>query len=154
MPLSQFKVVIDQPVDWADMDSFRHVNNVVYFRYFENARLEYIRRLVWLAFEAATGIGPILASTSARFRKPLTWPDIIDIGVRVAAVGDDRFTFEHRIVSRKLQAVAAEGEGVVVTFDYRRGVKVPMPDELRRRIAALEATAGARPSSAEEALRR
>jgi acyl-CoA thioester hydrolase len=144
--LAGFPVVVEQAVAWGEMDSYRHVNNVVYFRYFENARLEYIRRLDWLAYEQDTGIGPILASTSARFRKPLTWPDTIDIGVRVTAVADDRFTLEHRIVSRRLQAIAAEGEGVIVTFDYRRGVKAPVPDELRRRVAALEATA-ARPSS-------
>jgi acyl-CoA thioester hydrolase len=137
--LAGFPVVVEQAVAWGEMDSYRHVNNVVYFRYFENARLEYVRRLDWLAFEQETGVGPLLASTSARFRKPLTWPDVIDIGVRVTAIGDDRFTLEHRVVSRRLQAIAAEGEGVIVTFDYRRGVKVPVPDELRRRVQALEA---------------
>jgi acyl-CoA thioester hydrolase len=136
-----FPVVVEQAVVWGEMDSYRHVNNVVYFRYFENARLEYIRRLDWLKYEEETGVGPILASTSARFRKPLTWPDVIRIGARVTALGDDRFTFEYRVVSSRLQAVATEGEGVIVTFDYRRGVKVAIPDELRRRIAALEATA-------------
>jgi acyl-CoA thioester hydrolase len=136
-----FPVVVEQAVVWGEMDSYRHVNNVVYFRYFENARLEYFRRLDWLAYEEETGVGPILASTSARFRKPLTWPDVIRIGARVTTIGADRFNFEYRVVSSRLQAVATEGEGVIVTFDYRRGVKVPIPDELRGRIAALEATA-------------
>src|SRR5256885_557267 len=54
MPLAQFKVVIDQPVAWGDMDSFGHVNNVVYFRYFENARVEYFRRIGWWDSMAAT----------------------------------------------------------------------------------------------------
>jgi acyl-CoA thioester hydrolase len=140
-PLSGFPVVVEQAVVWGEMDSYCHVNNVVYFRYFENARLEYFRRLDWPAYEEQTGVGPILAATSARFRKALTWPDVIAIAARAASVGDDRFTLEHRILSRRLGAVVAEGDGVVVTFDYRRGVKVPMPDEIRRRIAALEATA-------------
>ena len=65
------------PVQWGDMDAFQHVNNTVYFRYFENARLEYFRRPGWFEFERATGIGPILASTQARFRRPLTYPDTI-----------------------------------------------------------------------------
>jgi acyl-CoA thioester hydrolase len=138
--LAGYPVVVEQAVAWGDMDSYRHVNNVVYFRYFENARLEYFRRLDWAALEKDTGIGPILASTQARFRKPLTYPDVILIGARMKEIGRDRLTLEHRIVSRGLGAVVTEGEGTIVTYDYVRGVKAPAPDELRRRIAALEAT--------------
>ena len=139
--LAGYPVVVEQAVAWGEMDAYQHVNNVVYFRYFENSRLEYFRRLDWLAMQNDTGVGPILASTQARFRKPLTYPDGILIGARIAEVGQDRLTMEHRIVSRRLGAVATEGEGIIVTFDYARGVKAPVPDELRQRIAALEATA-------------
>jgi acyl-CoA thioester hydrolase len=141
--LAGFPVVVEQAVVWGEMDSYRHVNNVVYFRYFENARLEYFRRLGWCEFEAETGIGPILAATQARFRRPLTYPDIILIGARAANVGVDRFTLEHRLISRSQTALAADGEGTVVIYDYRRGKKVHMPEELRRRISELEAAAGA-----------
>jgi acyl-CoA thioester hydrolase len=132
-----YPVVVEQAVVWGDMDSYRHVNNVVYFRYFENARLEFFRQLDWSALEAATGVGPILHSTSARFKKPLTYPDTIAIGARVASIQEDRFTLQHRIVSTRLGAVATEGEGLIVTFHYERGEKVPIPDELRRRIEEL-----------------
>ncbi len=142
--LRGFPVVVRQAVVWGDMDSYRHVNNVVYFRYFENARLEYFRRLDWFAYEEETGIGPILAATQCRFRRPLTYPDTIAIAARVIDVGADRFTLEHRIVSRALGVVAAEGQGLVVSYHYGRGEKVPLPDELRRRIADLEAQAGGR----------
>jgi acyl-CoA thioester hydrolase len=139
--LAGFPVVVEQAVVWGEMDAYRHVNNVVYFRYFENARLEYFRRLGWPELEEATGVGPILAATQARFRRPLTYPDSIAVAARVREVGADRLTLEHRIVSRRLQAVATEGEGVIVTYHYGRGEKVPVPDELRRRIAELEASA-------------
>src|SRR5215216_613923 len=113
--LTGFPVVVVQDVAWGDMDSYRHVNNVVYFRYFENARLELFRRLGWFEVEEATGIGPILAATQARFRRALTYPDTIAIGTRVVSVAKDRFTIEHHIVSRK----------------------VPLPEELRARLLAL-----------------
>jgi acyl-CoA thioester hydrolase len=138
--LAGYPVVVEQAVVWGDMDSYRHVNNVVYFRYFENARLEYFRRLDWFTFEKETGVGPILATTQARFRKPLTYPDMILIAARVKEIGRDRFTLEHRIVSRRLGAVATEGEGTIVTYDYAHGAKVSVPEEVLRRIAALEAT--------------
>ena len=49
--LTGFPVVVAQAVVWGEMDAYRHVNNVVYFRYFENARIEYFRRIDWLRFE-------------------------------------------------------------------------------------------------------
>ena len=139
--LAKYPIVIEQAVAWGEMDAYQHVNNVVYFRYFENSRLEYFRRLDWLAMQNDTGVGPILATTHARFRKPLTYPDAILIAARISEVGMDRLTMQHRIFSRRLGVVAAEGEGIIVTFDYARSVKAPVPDELRRRIAELEATA-------------
>jgi acyl-CoA thioester hydrolase len=139
--LAGFPVVVEQAVVWGDMDAYRHVNNVVYFRYFENARLEYFRRLGWDAVEEATGIGPILAATRARFRRPLTYPDTIRIGARLGTLGEDRFTLDHLIVSLRRGEVVTEGEGKVVSFHYGRGVKAPLPEQVRRAIAALEATA-------------
>src|SRR5713101_5227720 len=61
--LAGYSVIVELSVAWGDMDSYRHVNNVVYFRYFENARLEYFRRLDWFVYEKETGVGPILAAT-------------------------------------------------------------------------------------------
>lgn len=136
-----FPVAIDFPVCWGEMDSYRHVNNIVYFRYFENARLEYFRRLDWFAYEAEHGVGPILQATQCRFRKPLTYPDTITVTARLGEMGADRFTLEHRVVSHQLAAVAAEGTGTIVTYHYNDACKVPVPDELKRRIAQLDPAA-------------
>jgi acyl-CoA thioester hydrolase len=141
-PLAAYPVVVDLPVVWGEMDSYRHVNNVVYFRYFESARLEYFRRLGWFEYEEETGVGPILAATHARFRKAVTYPDTISVGARITEIADDRCTMEYVIVSQRLGAVATEGGGTIVTYHYGQGKKVPMPDELRRRIRELEATVG------------
>jgi acyl-CoA thioester hydrolase len=139
--LAGFPVVVEQAVAWGDMDSYQHVNNVVYFRYFENARLEYFRRLDWFEFEKETGVSPILASTQCRFRRALTYPDTIHIGARAVAVDADRFTIDYRLVSERLGTIAADGQVVVVTYDHGRGKKVSMPEELRRRIEELERSA-------------
>jgi acyl-CoA thioester hydrolase len=136
--LTGFPVVIELPVVWGEMDSYGHVNNVVYIRYLESARVEYLRRLDWVNLQNATGIGPILASISCRFRKPLFYPDTIQVGARITSVGADRFTIDHRIVSRALGSVAAEGQGMVVSFDYKKQTKAPLPEEIRQRIAEIE----------------
>jgi acyl-CoA thioester hydrolase len=107
--LAGFPVIVEQFIAWGDMDYYRHVNNTVYFRYFENARLEYFRQLDWFKYEEETGVGPILADTQCRFRKPLSYPDGIAIGAQIPTIGADRVTMKYRVVSRRLNAVAAEG---------------------------------------------
>jgi acyl-CoA thioester hydrolase len=136
--LRGYPVVVEFPVAWGEMDSYRHVNNAVYFRYFENVRLEYFRRLGWFELEQQTGVGPILAATRARFRRPLTYPDTVAVGARISAVGDDRLTMLYRVISHALADVAAEGEGTIVTYHYKDGKKVPVPEVLRQRIAEIE----------------
>jgi acyl-CoA thioester hydrolase len=136
----EFPVVVEQAIAWGDMDSCRHVNNVVYFRYFENARLEYFRRLDLFRYEDETGVGPIISATQARYRRPLTYPDTILIGARLVNLEEDRFTLEHRLVSELLDDVVATGQVRVVAYLYKERRKTPIPAELRRRIEMLEAT--------------
>lgn len=132
--LAHYPVRITVPVAWGEMDAFGHVNNVVYFRYFENARIEFLRRI---GFVDNREIGPILASTHCRFRRPVTYPDQLLVGVRATELDDDRFTIEYRLASEELGEVAAEGGAVVVSYDYQEGRKAPLPPEVRE---AIEAT--------------
>jgi acyl-CoA thioester hydrolase len=140
--LAKYPVIVRQPIVWGDMDAYRHVNNVVYFRYFENARLEYFKQMGWFEYEEKTGIGPILAATSARFRRALTYPDEIAIAARVVNVEEDRFSLEHVIVSSAQQKVVTEGTGLVVAYHYGEGRKTALPQELRQRIRELEGKSG------------
>ncbi|MCX5846900.1 MAG: thioesterase family protein [Deltaproteobacteria bacterium] len=135
-----YPVVIEIPVVWGEMDAFQHVNNVVYFRYFENARIVYYEKLDVLDLMKRTTIGPILAATSCRFRMPLTYPDKVLIGAKVTNIEEDRFTMNHLAVSTRHQKVAAEGDAVVVAFNYRENKKAPIPDALRQRILDVEKT--------------
>ncbi|MCE9566024.1 MAG: acyl-CoA thioesterase [Planctomycetes bacterium] len=136
--LTLFPVVIELDVAWGEMDAYAHVNNVVYFSYFENARIHYLDRIGWMASKLETGHGPILASTSARYRKPVSYPDHLLVGARITDIQPDRVTFDYRIVSMKLNAVACEGQAVVVSYDYNAEKKAPIPDAVRKAIEELE----------------
>ncbi|MBK6433184.1 MAG: thioesterase family protein [Anaerolineae bacterium] len=141
--LADFAVTVTFPVAWGEMDALGHVNNIVYFRYFENGRARYLSQVGF--FDVAAGraaIGPILASINCRFRYALTFPDTVTVGVRVVALGADRFTVLHRVVSQRAQVVAAEGEGVIVSYDYHLGQKTPLSEPVRAAILALDAAAG------------
>ena len=139
--LAGFPVVIDIPVAWGEMDALRHVNNIVYFRYFESARIAYFEKLRFWEFMNQTGVGPILASIQCKFKIPLTYPDTVSVGTRIPSIEQDRFVMEYRAVSHKSQAIAAEGEGVVVSYNYRESKKTPLPEEMKQRILTLEESA-------------
>ena len=136
--LAGYPVLVEIPVAWGDMDYFRHVNNIVFFRYFESARIEYLQRIGFRALEDGNQVGPILSATGCRFRRPLTWPDTVRVGARVSTVGADRFEMEYRLVSTAQNSVAAEGTGTLVSYDYALGRKVPLPGQIRAAIEALE----------------
>ena len=136
--LEDYPVVVEFPVAWGEMDSYQHVNNVVYFRYFENARIAYAEKLGLHEHKEETGIGPILGSTSCKFKHPLTYPDTVSVGAKIESTAEDRFTMSYVVVSHRQGKIAAEGEAVVVMFDYREGRKTTIPDELRRKVMTLE----------------
>jgi acyl-CoA thioester hydrolase len=106
--LPGFPVVIEIPVAWGEMDSFAHVNNVAYFRYFESARIVYFERIDAMVERERSGCGPILAETYCRFRTPLRYPDRLEVGTRVSNLGADRFTMEYALASTTLGRIAAE----------------------------------------------
>lgn len=139
--LAGFPVVIDIPVAWGEMDALQHVNNIVYFRYFESARIAYFEKLRFWEFMNQTGVGPILASIQCKFKIPLTYPDTVSVGTRIPSIEQDRFVMEYRAVSHKSQAIAAEGESVVVSYNYRESKKTPLPEEMKQRILTLEESA-------------
>lgn len=132
---TSFPVSLEIPVAWGDMDAFGHVNNTVYFRYFESARIAYFEQLD-LAHNR--GAGPILASTRCDFKLPLTYPDTVVASTGITRVGTSSFTMAYRVLSRRHDAEAASGEGVVVYYDYEAGASRPLPAALREAIGRLE----------------
>jgi acyl-CoA thioester hydrolase len=85
-----------------------------------------------------TGIGPSLASAQCRFKFPLTYPDTIQVGVRAGDLEEDRFLMYFRIVSLRHSRIAAEGDGLIVAYDYRTYRKAPLPSAVRTQIDQLE----------------
>ncbi len=140
--LVPYPVVVTTLVAWGEMDANHHVNNVVYFRYMEHARLKYFEVMGFNKEQRGSGIGPILAWTDCRFRRPLEYPDSVTIGTRISELKDDRFMMDTVIVSHKLQEIAAHGQQKLVIYDYHNHVKASLPQHVRQRITEIEASAG------------
>ena len=126
---------------WGDEDAFNHVNNVAYLRWCETARIEYLLRIGLFPPLPPQGVGPIIASQTCHYRRPLNYPDTVVIGSRVTGIGNTSFRMEHRIVSRATGQVAADAESTMVTVDYSTGKPVRVPHEVRKAIVNLEGRA-------------
>jgi acyl-CoA thioester hydrolase len=137
-----FPIVVRLPVHWGEMDAYGHVNNTVFFRYFETARIAFLDRCGFLAAYDRDRIGAILHSTECRFRLPLFHPDEVLVGARTLDVGDDRFTMGYRIVSVAQDGTAADGSGIVVSYDYAANRKVRLPPAVRAGVLALTGEGG------------
>ncbi len=136
--IQDYTVQIEMAVRWGDMDAFQHVNNTLYFRYFETARVAYFDELGGMEIDGTNGIAPILAWTDCRFRLPLTHPDTLTVGTRAVELGTDRFLLAHGVHSARHGRLAAEGHALVVMYDYQKGEKTAVPETLRAGIIELE----------------
>ena len=139
--LIDFPVVVTIPLLWGDHDAFGHVNNMAYLRWSETARVEYLIRIGFWPPLPPAGIGPILASITCDYKRPLTYPDTAYIGARVTRIGNRSFQMQHRVVSKALDAVAAEVDSTIVALDYGLNKTVPVPERCRKAIEELESRA-------------
>lgn len=140
--------VYAQKVVWGEHDQFRHVNNVHYIRWLENARMEWLEDITYrvdpkLRDDIVSGrnIGVILANTYCRYRRPVTYPDTVLIGQSVLPITKpDRFTNKYVVYSVKDRQVAALAEQEGVTYDYERMTKAPIPEGFRKALEAWKYT--------------
>ncbi|MFW9925979.1 MAG: acyl-CoA thioesterase [Candidatus Thorarchaeota archaeon] len=135
--LDDFNFTVEIPIAWGDMDAFRHVNNTLFFRYFETARIKYFENAGFIESMEKDSVGPILASISAKFIKPLFYPDTITVGTRVTTVEPDHFIMEY-IIESKSSGVAAIGESKMVAYDYKSSKRTTLPDTVRNKIREID----------------
>lgn len=136
--LSDYRYSLDWPVQWGDQDAFGHVNNTVYFRWFESARIAYINQFGLNELYEKQRIGPILASIQCDYRLQLRYPDTVTIGARVSRLGRSSIGLQHQIFSQAQQAVVADGDSTLVVFDYAAQKSCPIPPDVRAAIEAFE----------------
>ena len=129
-----FAQQITLPVQWGDMDAFGHVNNTLYFRYFESVRLAYFESLELMSHKH---LAPILAETQCKFRRPLFYPDTITVGTSVTEVHEYGFMMQYGIFSEQQQTVASLGSGRIVLIDKTTGAKGLVDEVMKQRIKDL-----------------
>ena len=137
-PLSGFPVTAPVTVQWSDQDALGHVNNVVYFKWFEIARIGYFDQSGMGRLAAESELGQILAATSCYFRSQLSFPDFVQVGVRVSRIGRSSIGMEYAVWSASTREVVADGDSTIVMFNYAENRSVVVPDLLREAIESIE----------------
>ncbi|WP_230655707.1 acyl-CoA thioesterase [Psychrobacter sp. I-STPA10] len=139
--LAGYPYIYTQAVVWGEMDAFNHVNNVVYYRYAESARIEYLRLLN--IFNADTIM--VLAQSSCQYLAPVTYPDTLLIGVRSKSIGNSSLVLEYVYYSTIQQKAVATAEAVVVRLKSNAEGKAPWTEQEHQRIFEYDQSVGHTP---------
>jgi len=134
--MAEWPFVHFERVRFGDLDAMRHLNNVVFLRYFETARIAYLRELVPghdPAQPEAGGFGLIFAACEIAYRSPAAFDEEVAVHCRAESPGNSSFRVAFQMLVG--ERLIAEGHGVLVGYDYSEGRSRPLPDALR---AAIE----------------
>jgi acyl-CoA thioester hydrolase len=148
-----FRHVTPITVRFGDVDVMGHVNNAVIFTYLEMARVEYLRQVI-LATELGEGDGKasgssfqgrrlgklpvILAQINCQFKTPIYFGQKVEVGTRVIEMRNSSIILQQRIEADG--QLAGLSDSVVVHYDYQAARSARIPDEIRARVEAFEAT--------------
>ena len=124
--------VTRMPIRWGDMDAYGHVNNTVYFRYMEQARVEWIEDMGVPVRPGGTG--PVIINASCTFLKPMNYPGTVEVRTFVGHPG--RSSVQSHVEMLIDGELYAEGAAKIVWMDTQTGKSAPIPDNVR---AVLEA---------------
>lgn len=136
--LEDYPIIITFPLVWGEMDTFNHINNVNYIRYFESSRIKYFEEIDYFTLIKEKSIGPILASISCKYKAPLKYPDIIHVGSKIYKMSNDRFWMSYAVSSENLNRITTEGDSVLVSYDYKNNKKINLPETLKEKIILIE----------------
>jgi acyl-CoA thioester hydrolase len=127
-----------QPITsrWMDNDAYGHVNNVVYYSYFDTVVNTFLIQRGVLDIAASPVVG-FVVETACNFFSPVTYPETITAGLRVAHVGRSSVRYEIAIFAEGSETAAAQGHFVHVYVDRATQRPVPLPEALQQALAPL-----------------
>ena len=130
MDFSDYKLSLELRIDWSDLDTYKHVNNVMFMKYQQSGRVNFWEVSGLYELQEKTNKGPMLVSTHCDFRKPLFYPGKAIVKTKVAFIKNSSFGLDHVILNEKGE-VCAEGRDVAVCYDFNLNKTFRIPEELR-----------------------
>ncbi|MEO3428850.1 thioesterase family protein [Pelagibius sp. CAU 1746] len=125
------------PTRWMDNDLYGHVNNVVYYSYFDTVINEYLIREGGLDIHDGPVIG-VCAESSCSFKASFAFPEDVEAGLRVGHLGNRSVRYEIGLFKDGREEAAALGSFVHVFVERAGMTPVPIPDGLRKALETLQ----------------
>jgi acyl-CoA thioester hydrolase len=133
---SEFKVWQSVTTRWADNDAYGHVNNTVFYQWFDSAVNAWLVQQGLLDIENGDPIA-LVVETRCSYLAPLAFPEPVDVGLAVAQLGRSSVRYRIGVFARGADTAAAQGEFVHVLVDRTRRRPVEMPQNWRRALEAI-----------------
>ena len=118
------------PIRWGDMDAMNHVNNTVYFRYMEQARIEWLETLGY-GTGRHTEEGPVIVNASCTFLVPLTYPGHVEVRMFIGHPGRSSLPTHYELRLQGDEKLYATGDAKMVWINPASGRSIPLPDNMR-----------------------
>jgi acyl-CoA thioester hydrolase len=131
-----YRHVVPVPTRWADNDSYGHVNNATYYSYFDTAVNVVLTGRGLLDLHRSDVIC-MVAETQCRFHRAVSFPDVLEVALRIARMGRSSVRWEIALFRREDREPAATGHFVHVYVDRATRRPIPVPEEVRRALADL-----------------
>jgi len=135
-PRSAYRHFRAIPTRWMDNDAYGHVNNVVYYSYFDDVVNRYLLDEGVLDIETGAVIG-LVVETQCSYFSPVAFPDTVHAGLRVARLGTSSVRYEVGIFRNDNALASAQGHYVHVYVDRSSQRPIPLPDELKASLNKL-----------------
>lgn len=120
---------------WADNDLYGHVNNVIYYSYFDTAANALLIQKAAFDIHHSPIIG-LVVNSSCHFLQELTYPEIIEVGVAIEKIGNSSLTYNLAIFKQGQDQAAAQGQFVHVFVDRQSKKSTPIPQQMRDTLTA------------------
>jgi acyl-CoA thioester hydrolase len=121
------------PIDWADLDLFGHVNNVMFFKYMQASRLHFCEKLGLTSLNEKNKLSFMVASSRCDFKRPLYYPGTLNVKTKAVWAKNTSFCLVHVLTDNKGEDCGV-GEDVLVLFDYENTCKVTLTEDLKKRM--------------------
>lgn len=133
---AHYRHFLQIPTRWMDNDIYGHVNNVVYYSFFDTVINEFLIRQGGLNIHDGAVVG-FAVETQCRFHQSLCFPEVIDAGMRVARLGNSSARYEIGLFKQGQDRAAATGYFVHVFVDRSNNRPTPLPDRIRTALQQL-----------------
>ncbi|MFH5923629.1 acyl-CoA thioesterase [Roseomonas xinghualingensis] len=134
---ADYRHFLEIPTRWGDNDAYAHINNVVYYSYFDTVISRYLLESGAIDLKTSEVIG-VVVETGCRYLAPISFPDLVTAGLRVTRIGNTSIRYEIGIFRNAEDQASAEGHFIHVYVDRATQTRpTPLPRELREAVTPL-----------------